>query len=388
MKIIHWNIRSLPTNYNSLRYIIHKYKPDIICLNETFLRQHHNINIPWYTIIRQDRPDGYGGIATLIHTKTPFKEIFINNITPHNLQVMGIQLQHFKLFNIYCPPRVDGAQIINTILQTEEDPYIIVGDFNSQNPIWGSGTLNSNGRNLAEVIEKYDLVILNDGRPTRLTNPTQYASAPDVTICSRILAPWIEWDTLEEMGSSDHIPIFLKYHEHPESQTHTERKRTGWPSKTINWEKFHNILTEKHNIPNYLQIKQTIVEAVQGSVMIKKPQQNSKKFPPNPPWWNETCTCQIKRRQAALRKYRSDPTLENFLDYKRTVAVTRRALRKQKKDSFRKFCESINKDTEISKIWRIVNAFNKNKKRKTQQTTLNNDWIHKMLDHLAPPGNT
>lgn len=108
------------------------------------------------------------------------------------------------------------------------------------------------------------MVILNDGRPTRLTNPTQHASAPDVTMCTRIVAPWIEWNLLEEMGSSDHTPIILKYHEHPESQRRIEKNRTWWPSNTINWDRFHNILSEKLNIPNYLQIRQTIVEAVQG----------------------------------------------------------------------------------------------------------------------------
>lgn len=44
---------------NLQKYLIYynKEKPDILCLNETFLKQHHKVNLPFYTLIRQDRPD-------------------------------------------------------------------------------------------------------------------------------------------------------------------------------------------------------------------------------------------------------------------------------------------------------------------------------------------
>uniref|UniRef100_A0A0E9S2Q3 Endonuclease/exonuclease/phosphatase domain-containing protein n=1 Tax=Anguilla anguilla TaxID=7936 RepID=A0A0E9S2Q3_ANGAN len=45
-------------------------------------------------------------------------------------------------------------------------PIIWVGDFNAHNPLWVSDSKDINGIVVEEFLDKYDLVAINDGRPT------------------------------------------------------------------------------------------------------------------------------------------------------------------------------------------------------------------------------
>lgn len=75
------------------------------------------------------------------------------------------------------------------------------------------------------------------------------------------------------------------------------------------------------------------------------------------PWWDEDCEKLIKQIKEALKKFRNCRTWENFIDFKRNKAKTRSGLRKIKKDSFKKFCENLRKDTNPTQIWNTIKGF-------------------------------
>ncbi|KAK9679755.1 hypothetical protein QE152_g39746 [Popillia japonica] len=52
-------------------------------------------------------------------------------------------------------------------------------------------------------------IFLNDGSPTRITNPSHGASAVDITLCSLDLAQRAQWRVLDDSYTSDHLPILI-----------------------------------------------------------------------------------------------------------------------------------------------------------------------------------
>lgn len=71
INIMQWNVRGVFNNLENIRHIIYKEDSDIILLNETWLKKHNNFNHNGFHVYREDRNDGYGGIATLIKKNQP-----------------------------------------------------------------------------------------------------------------------------------------------------------------------------------------------------------------------------------------------------------------------------------------------------------------------------
>jgi len=81
--------------------------PDLVSLNETWLQAKHNVSFSGYHVIRQDRPDGRGGIAIIIKRNIPFKIINHNLNTNQNVQVLIIELKEVIVINTGCPTTKD-----------------------------------------------------------------------------------------------------------------------------------------------------------------------------------------------------------------------------------------------------------------------------------------
>lgn len=57
---------------------------------------------------------------------------------------------------------------------------------------------------------------------------------------------------------------------------------------------------------------------------------NDFKSRPPAPWWNEICEKSVIAFNSALKLYRSDPAMANYLDYKRKDALKKRTISEQK----------------------------------------------------------
>ncbi|KAI8440895.1 hypothetical protein MSG28_009195 [Choristoneura fumiferana] len=66
---------------------------------------------------------------------------------------------------------------------------------------------------------------------------------------------------------------------------------------------------------------------------------------PSPPWWDAECTAAIKERKNAERKYNDSGLSEDFIDFQKISARTKRLLKKAKKKGWKGFCESLNPRT-------------------------------------------
>ncbi|XP_045459984.1 uncharacterized protein LOC123689085 [Harmonia axyridis] len=110
--------------------------------------------------------------------------------------------------DVFIPARMVKLPITfwRSLIDNISQPYIICGDLNAQDPTWGSGTQNGNGKVLSELLLSDDVTILNDGSATRITIPGTSLSAPDITICSSDLKIKAKWEIIPDPGNRNTTP--------------------------------------------------------------------------------------------------------------------------------------------------------------------------------------
>jgi len=86
-------------------------------------------------------------------------------------------------------------------------PVLLLEDFNSYHETWGCARADPRGVIMANTIESLNLVLLNNGQPTRITLNSE--TAIKISICSPTLTPQLTWDVLPSSHGSDHNPIII-----------------------------------------------------------------------------------------------------------------------------------------------------------------------------------
>lgn len=367
--ITQWNIRSINSNRDNLINMIRKTSPDIILLNETWLKPNYNFKITNYDIIRKDRNDGKGGIATLIRNNLIYEEIKLNHINPSDpCQILIIKIKELNVINIYNPPsNIIPLATINRIISGLTGQIVIMGDLNALSPLWGSKTTNLNGQNIQKLIDDFQLCILNDGSSTRLAPPGQTDNPLDITLTSSQTAIRSSWMVYDDCGCSDHYPTILII-KLTTKQIIKEKSRyfNNRATKKASWEKYTEIIGNNiNNDENYsfANLRTIIDQAIEETIPLKQEKFNMK---PGNIWWDDDCSVLIKQRKEALNEFKNHPTLQNYIKAKQIIAKTKRDFKYKKRTKFKIFCATLNRNTEITKIWNTIKKFN------NQQNTRNN----------------
>ncbi|GLV40930.1 hypothetical protein CBL_08504 [Carabus blaptoides fortunei] len=106
-------------------------------------------------------------------------------------------------------------------------PFILAGDFNAHNTLWGTTKDDRRGKQIENIIDN-NATLLNDGSPTHLCTGSGNFSCIDITLCHPRLTPNITWETIPYLHGSDHFPIKLSLaspnigtaqHQHPPDGT-------------------------------------------------------------------------------------------------------------------------------------------------------------------------
>ena len=107
LKILHWNIRSTKSNRSDLIKLIIEETPQIITINETLLKFEENFKISGYSVKRQDRADGWGGVAILVANYNRFNQWDIDTTSsPERFQAIDVKLENLTTITGYNPPNV------------------------------------------------------------------------------------------------------------------------------------------------------------------------------------------------------------------------------------------------------------------------------------------
>ncbi|KAG5895869.1 hypothetical protein JTB14_012253 [Gonioctena quinquepunctata] len=224
------------------------------------------------------------------------------------------------------------------------------GDFNAHHVAWGNEFDDTYGKHLLEAIEKCNLIFINNGSRTLATS--QRHIAIDITLCSSDISHSFSWSTLDDPHGSDHLPIIIETNcMYPTGETKTHKI---WNLKKANWSQYQTTLGTKDPPVYYHQL----IDAI-----------------------NEAATISIPK---AYIRFKLNPNQENLLEYKKQDATVKKTFKQSQRQSWRMYCESLNRTTPMKDVWQKVNRFKNIRMGNTTRMDPEAEWVEKCHHKIAP----
>lgn len=360
-QIMYWNIRGLIRNLDDISELLRYYQPKVFCVQETHLSSKQVNFLRRYAVYRKDRDEAStssGGVAIVVDKSIPCHHIVLQ--TP--LEAVAVRAILFNklvsICSIYIPPHYQlTKEELYTLIKQLPEPYIIVGDFNAHNILWGDSRCDQRGRLVENLLVTSDVCLFNKKEPTYFNLSHKTYSSLDLAIGSAVLFPFLEWNVIKNPFGSDHFPITLNLNEQQDSLPHAPR----WKLESADWERFNEFTYLSQDFINDLSIDAAVtyfttfvLDAAERFI----PQSNGHSCKRRVPWWNDDCK-QARRKQnkawGILRKY---PTAENLVQFKQIKSQGRRIRRQARRASWQKFLSGINSYTQEAKVWNNLRRLN------------------------------
>ena len=369
LEIISWNSRSLYANLLEFKIFLYCTKPHIVCICESWLKPSHEPSFINYTSYFNHRINkSGGGTAILVRNDICAQVKDLNKFQNGQLEIQAITVfvnNEIDIINIYNPSKPIVKEEFIFYFKQIYSNAIIVGDFNAHHKMWDSrSTPNKTGHSLVDcLIELNNLELLTPlNFPTYLNVHNNSTSTLDLSFVSPSLCPGAQI-LLERPLGSDHRPIRLSL---PVGPTFTERERRQlWKIKEVNWSAWRSALTpvryEGAVEVDYSNLVSSMTKACE-TTMKKCSKVINLKYAT--PWWTEECKEIVNKKHRARNILRKYPTPENLINFKRIQAQAKIVLKRSKRESFKKYCSSINDETPISEIWNKIAAMQKKNKIK------------------------
>lgn len=209
--IIQWNACGLKHKLPLLNKLINEFLPIVINVQET---KFNPIFIPSVNNYKsfckncQNNSTPHGGVAIFVRNDVSADEF--NIIT--NFQAIAVKIKlnvDIVVCNLYLPGSTSFSkgELVNLLGLN----FLIVGDFNAHNPLWGSKSIDHRGKIIEEIIDDNEISLLNENQPTFLSNSYGTFSNIDLAFSSTNLGLSFEWNVSENSYTSDHFPVILSY---------------------------------------------------------------------------------------------------------------------------------------------------------------------------------
>lgn len=138
--LLQWNARSLVVNGQEIKHFIDLMPsaPDVICVQETWLKPILEYRILNYIAVRCDRDEGVGGgCATFIKEDIPFRVVNKGKEEEYIAVEIWTKGGKFIIINYYNPCRKLDINKLKNIQGQTRNHIIWCGDFNSHSTLWG-----------------------------------------------------------------------------------------------------------------------------------------------------------------------------------------------------------------------------------------------------------
>ncbi|GFY13756.1 probable RNA-directed DNA polymerase from transposon X-element [Trichonephila clavipes] len=147
--------------------------PDVVALQETFLRPSDDLNLANYSTHRCDRlTHRGGGTAVLVKKSIPHHGIKINTSTVESTTiVIESQPNNITICSLYNPPRSAVGNLGPDLLKIfrNRPQCIIVGDFNAKHTSWSATPHNNSaGNTIVRLVRANGFLLTAPNGPTRV----------------------------------------------------------------------------------------------------------------------------------------------------------------------------------------------------------------------------
>ncbi|GBO33637.1 RNA-directed DNA polymerase from mobile element jockey [Araneus ventricosus] len=352
---ISWNCRGFMSKSSELKDIINKHHPACVAVQETYLKTDKHYIRNYKIFSKHNNYDrASGGVAILAATHIPSIPLTLNT----NLQAVAIRIQIQSLVTVcslYLPPSQHISQTdLNNLICQLPSPFIILGDLNGHSPLWGSTDSNSRGLQIEQLLADHNVCLLNSDEKTHFHLQTRKFHSVDLAICSPSLLPFLNLTVDNDLYNSDHFPLIVTDNRHNPNNSYRPPK---YILNAANWGKFTSLSNINSEIIKSATIDEalsyivnTIIEAADSSI----PKTSGKRRKQSKPWWNADCQHAYKKQKKAWDIFRRRPTTDNFINFKKTRAESRRIQRCSRRTSWRKFVSSITSTISSRQLWTKV----------------------------------
>ena len=374
-RIIQWNCRGIKPRYEELLLLLSLLGPSVFCLQETFLKTDDNFTFKGFNVynhIHCDCATASGGSSILVKSSLPQREIKLKT----NLQAKAVSVtldKEITFCSVYIPPSFElRSEHLNSLLKQLPSPFMILGDFNGHNLLWGSNDNDPRGELIEEFITHNDICLMNDKSKTYLDSGKGTFSSIDLSLFHPSLYLDYNWSVCEVQHGSDHFPIIIE-----SIQNHDEDHNPKWKLNKANWDLFHTLCDESLTNTSLSESSHPIATFTSSLIRISekcipKTSTNPKK---SNPWYNDDCKEAIKQRKQTLSRFCKIPTNENLNTYRNSRAKARRTIKSAKRKSWRTYVSKLNYKTPTKKVWDMVRKISGKTKTATYQhlnTNFNN----------------
>ena len=382
ISILQWNCNGIRARSNELKQYLSStdVRYDILCLQETFLKEGHSFNLLGYRAIRKDRPDAAkGGLITFVQDSLNIT--VLDDINADGIEALAVKVKtrngDIVVINCYHPPQkpITSSSLEKLFFSTNT---IITGDFNAKNTLWGSPIVDRFGAEIEEMLSKNNFVCVNTGAPTR-QNYNGTMSHIDVTFTSKTLGSKCTWGVINNCMGSDHLPTYTKVCEAPFLEPNPEPK---FRMQTANWVDFKegckihlaqqlansDIDTFAHSVQH------AIITAAELAIKVAKPGNRNKRAK-QLPYWNDQITSAVKQRNKARNKANRSRLPNDCDNYRLLKGQCQRLIKSTAKQHWHDYCSNLNSSAKLSTVWAMsltMNGVDSNKSihSTTQQPNL------------------
>ena len=231
--------------------------------------------------------------------------------------------------------------------------HYITGDINIKSPLWQKDApelTEQAHKEIENYIYDENLIVLNNGKVTRLGQINQKDSALDVTLVKNPQhTTIIDWDTVEDTLGSDHFPTITSLTTTYQVEPEEEHDRIKYRTKNINWDKY----IEKLKTNNWELCKskdpaiytKNILETWGNIARQTIPHNKDNRRKPKHktvPWWTQACTEAKKNKLKALKEYQKNKTERTQENYRKARNKCNEIILTEKKKHWQDFCTNIN----------------------------------------------
>ena len=373
MKILQLNITSINNSIKALEFYQEQNNYHMITLQETDTQENNLRFKNWKVKSRtgiKDKKQGYG-VATLIKNdiKNIFREEKISNKIECIWNELLINNKRTLMANAYIPP---NNHYMKDVLDYELEqhkhlPLTILGDFNAKHPMWDKNTKkpNKNGKLMADLIDRHNLIIQNDGNNTYCHPNGQ--SIIDLVLTRNIENVYCSTKKLD-LITTLHNGIEIIIQQNTNKGTSDSIK---YKTKDANWESWKNSLSHSldiqfkefniltvNDIDNAIKLlTKAITDCANENLGIVKNSKHLKN------WWTKELTSAYENHKKLQKKLNYRSTETNEKELKKSKKALQKLINNTKGESKKIQTEYLSSSKDTQEFWHRFNKL-QNKKGK------------------------
>lgn len=338
--ILQWNARGIRSKLPDVKLFLLKYPIPILAICEAYVKD--DFRISGYNIFRCVR-SGLSRTILGIRQDIPAARLQGPAVTTADYVSCKVRLNNMSLTvaSVYIPPSTPAShRDYRTIFDGLQTPFLVAGDINAHNQLWGSRRTDRRGELWNDIFDSMNLCLLNDGSPTFLRRDFS-TDVLDVSICSRDIARSSVWTTDVDGRGSDHLPIYITF-------DGCSPKPRCKSVRLTNWATFRTSCTELlHDGMSAEQLSSAVSDALQSASLTVK-------VPSGHLGVNSRVEQLRAQRRRAERKARRSGLLEDMVSARRCAKLVREELKAIDRHRWRHFCSTLSPFRSPGRVWSVA----------------------------------